>query len=70
LRQVAEELLNEAEKEAAKFKQRLTELQQSTVSQSSQIIQQTIQQADDAEKQIDLDENESYESKNVPELEY
>ena len=56
LRQLAEELLEEAE---AELKQRLAGIQTNTVSQSSKLIQQTIQQANKAEKQIDLDEAET-----------
>ena len=56
LRQLAEELLEEAE---AELKQRLAAIQTNTGSQSSKLIQQTIQQAEAAEKQIDLDEDET-----------
>ena len=56
LRQLAEELLEEAE---AELKQRLTSIQSSTASQSSKLIQQTVNAANNAEKQIDLDENET-----------
>ena len=56
LRLLAEELLEEAETE---LKQRLTTIQSSTASQSSKLIQQTVSAANDAEKQIDLDENET-----------
>jgi type I restriction enzyme, R subunit len=54
LRQIAEGLLEEAE-----LKQRLATIQASNVSQSSEIVQQTINAADEAQKQIDLDENET-----------
>jgi type I restriction enzyme, R subunit len=56
LRQIAEELLEET---AAELKQRLVAIQVNNVSQSSQILQQTINAADEAQKQIDLDENET-----------
>jgi type I restriction enzyme R subunit len=56
LRQIAEELLEETE---AELKQRLTAIQVNNVSQSSQIVQQTINAADEAQKQIDLDEDET-----------
>lgn len=56
LRQLAEELLEEAE---AELKQRLAAIQFNTVSQSSKLIQQTVSAANEAEQQIDLDENET-----------
>jgi type I restriction enzyme R subunit len=56
LRQIAEELLEEAE---AQLKHRLAAIQANNVSQSSQLIQQTIGAANEAEKQIDLDEGET-----------
>ena len=56
LRQLAEELLEEAE---AELKQRLTTIQSSTASKSSKLIQQTVNAANNAEQQIDLDENET-----------
>lgn len=56
LRQIAEELLKETE---AQLKQRLIAIQASNVSRSTQIIQQTVPQAEAAEQQIDLDEDET-----------
>lgn len=56
LRQLAEELLEEAETE---LKQRLTEIQSATASQSSSLIEQTVDAANTAEQQIDLDEIET-----------
>ncbi len=56
LRQLAEELLEDAE---AQLKQRLAAIQTNTASKSSKLIQQTVRQAEIAEKQIDLDEDET-----------
>ena len=56
LRQLAEELLEEAE---AELQQRLAAIQSSAAKQSSKLIQQTIGQSEAAEKQINLDENET-----------
>ena len=56
LRKLAEDLLEEAE---ALLEQRLNTIQSITVSKSSKLIQKTVTAANDAEKQIDLDENET-----------
>ncbi|MGL5807017.1 MAG: type I restriction-modification system endonuclease [Xenococcaceae cyanobacterium] len=56
LRQIAEELREEAE---AELKRKLATIQANNVSQSDRIIQQTIGAADEAQKQIDLDEDET-----------
>ncbi len=59
LRQIAEELLEEAEAVEAQLKRRLEAIQSNNARRSSKLIQQTIQQAGVAEKEIDLDENET-----------
>jgi hypothetical protein len=56
LRQLAEELLEEAEVE---LQQKLAAIQSSTANKSSKLIQQTVSAANEAEQQIDLDDNET-----------
>lgn len=59
LRQITEQLLREAEAQAQEAFQRLEQLQTQTVSQSNQLIKQTVAKAQQAETQIDLDETET-----------
>ncbi len=59
LRQLAEQLLQEAEAEAKAALNHLTQLQASAVSQSAETLQQTIRQAQQAETEVVLDEAET-----------
>jgi type I restriction enzyme R subunit len=59
LRQIAEELLKEAEAEVEKTSKRLQHLQATNVAQSPQRVEQAVKPAQDAETQIDLDERET-----------
>jgi type I restriction enzyme, R subunit len=56
IRQLAEELLEEAE---AELQQKLATIQSITANKSAKLIQQTVSAANEAEQQIDLDENET-----------
>lgn len=56
IRQLAEELLEEAE---AELQQKLAAIQFITANKSAKLIQQTVSAANKAEQQIDLDENET-----------
>ncbi|MEG4918864.1 DUF4145 domain-containing protein, partial [Microcoleus sp. B7-D4] len=59
LRQLAEQLLQHAEAEAKEALNHLTQLQASAVSQPPEVLQQTISQAQQAEKEVVLDEQET-----------
>ena len=59
LRQLAEQLLQDAEAEAKEALNHLTQLQASAVSQPPEVLQQTISQAQQAEKEVVLDEAET-----------
>jgi len=59
LRQLAEQLLQDAEAEAKEALNHLTQLQASAVSQPPEVLQQTISQAQQAEKEVVLDETET-----------
>jgi len=59
LRQLAEQLLQDAEAEAKEALNHLTQLQASAVSQPPEVLQQTISQAQQAEKEVVLDEQET-----------
>lgn len=59
LRQLAEQLLQEAEAEAKAAVNRLTNLQKSASEQPADVLQQTIRQAQQAEKEVVLDEAET-----------
>ncbi|MCT7952944.1 type I restriction-modification system endonuclease [Ancylothrix sp. C2] len=59
LRQLAEQLLQDAEAEAKEALNRLTQLQASAVSQPPEVLQKTISQAQQAEKEVVLDEAET-----------
>jgi len=59
LRQLAEQLLQDAEAEAKEALNHLTQLQASAVSQPPEVLQQTISQAQQAEKEVVLDEPET-----------
>src|SRR6476469_600641 len=59
LRQLAEQLLQDSEAEAKEALNHLTQLQASAVSQPPEVLQQTISQAQQAEKEVVLDEPET-----------
>jgi type I restriction enzyme R subunit len=59
LRQLAEQLLQEAEAEAKAAFNRLTDLQKRGSEQPTDVLQQTIRQAQQAEKEVVLDEAET-----------
>ncbi|MBD1924244.1 type I restriction-modification system endonuclease [Microcoleus sp. FACHB-831] len=59
LRQLAEQLLEEAEAEAKTALNNLAELQARTVSQPAEVLQQTLRQVQQAEKEVVLDEAET-----------
>jgi type I restriction enzyme R subunit len=59
LRQLAEQLLQEAEAEAKAALNRLTNLQKRAIEQPTDVLQQTIRQAQQAEKEVVLDEAET-----------
>jgi type I restriction enzyme R subunit len=59
LRQIAETLLEEQESEFAAVQARLVALQAAAAQQSSQVLQETVTQAQAAEQHLDLDETET-----------